>query len=126
MTGARSPLFPRDFEDEDVAGTPRRDRLERADWQAGAAMCARRPEALGAVRRMMPYLSAHPEREIAEARRDLPGLWECAACDIATRAPEPIGYELLASAAILKALDAAEAHNAERHPRRFRRSLAIS
>lgn len=102
--------------------TPRRHRDERREWQAGAALCRRLPYHLGAIARRRPYLDAHPEREIAEATSiRFPGLADCAACGVTYRSR----VNLTVTQAIAAAWDWVHRHNAERHPRRYRRSQGL-
>lgn len=98
---------------------PRRNRPEREEWESGVNRCKANPDAEGTRRRVVPYLSVHPEREIAEGR----GVqMNCPACGVWFTF-SPFGLER--GAAIAKAMLAAHEHNLERHPRRFLRSLAL-
>lgn len=98
----------------------RRRRAQRVYWQTAASALDttrnRAPMLPSLVKRgftSAPYLVAHPEREIAEARGEL-GLMVCEACD------ERQLYEgHWTGSAVEQAISAAHRHNAERHPRRW-------
>lgn len=107
MTGAN--LSPRHL------GTDRRNRPERLRWVRNAIEIDADGRPYDDRFTDLPYLVAHPEREIAEIV-----MWnnttpraECAAC----------GHEILTGLTDApKAIAAAHAHNAARHPRRWLRS----
>lgn len=97
---------------------PRRRTFEpaRVEWNRRAIRFRDMPAELRhTFDEARPYLSVHPEREIAA---EVGGMGYCPAC---RESYNPTFLELILSPAFLRAQRWAHRHNAERHPRRWLR-----
>lgn len=98
---------------------PRRRTFEppRVEWNRRAIRFRDMPPELRCTfDEARPYLSVHPEREIAD---EAFGMGYCPAC---RESYTPTLVEWILSPAFLRAQRWAHRHNAERHPRRWARS----
>lgn len=115
------PVFSAALEDLLHAISPRGPRRrtfeERERWDRSARILAKLPVQRRVLHwRARPYLTVHPEREIAY---EVNGVGQCPAC---REVYSPTLVEWILSPAFLRAQRWAHRHNAERHPRRWLRS----